>query len=97
MAEPKKKKAWIRLSEYHMPHMKGMELGKRYHIHVEVEPTELSTGESEYPEYSMGMNGKPAPQPMRGTFKVHSISEMPGSPKGKKGSGKSARYEEDEK
>lgn len=74
----------MRLTEHHMPHMNGMELGKRYHVAMEIEPTELSTGESEYGDM-MDMAGKPVKQPMRGTFKVHAISEKSKGTKPKSG------------
>lgn len=86
----------MRLQEHHMPHMKGMELGKRYHIHAEIEPTELSTGESEYGyEGVIGPGGsKTEKPPMTGRFKVHTIHSMDQkATKGKKPSAKSARYE----
>lgn len=70
----KKSHAYMRLTEHHMPHMKGMELGKRYHVKMEIEPTELSTGDSEYGEM-IGPDGKSEKPPMRGSFKVHSIVE----------------------
>ncbi len=94
----KKKKAWMNLQEHQMPHMKGMELGKRYHVTMEIEPTELSTGENEYNngmhvEYAPSdMKPKQTKAPMTGRFKVHSISmsDMPKKSKGK--SGPNARY-----
>lgn len=87
-----KKKSFIRLTEHHMPHMKGMELGKKYHISATIEPTELSTGESEYSGLMKGMDGKEQKEPMRGTFKVHEIHHLD---KTTKSSGKATgRYKE---
>lgn len=83
-----KRQAFMRLEEYHMPKMKGMELGKKYQVHMEIEPTELSTGENEYSEgMYMAPGGKmeKAPKlPMTGRFKVHSIKSMDadGGPRG---------------
>lgn len=104
MDTPKKKKAWMNLQEHQMPHMKGMELGKRYHVHMEIEPTELSTGENEYNNGKMveygGIGEKPkeTKAPMTGRFKVHMISHLDSAPKvtkskGAKGKGgPNARY-----
>jgi hypothetical protein len=73
------KNAWMRLQEHHLPAMKGMELGKRYHVQMEIEPHELSTGESEYDMPTMSMDGKKIPKaPMTGRFKVHSITAVDG-------------------
>lgn len=72
----KQKKSFIRLTEHHMPHMKGMELGKKYHISATIEPTELSTGESEYSGMMYGPDGKEHKEPMHGTFKVHEIQHL---------------------
>ncbi|MDE1944819.1 MAG: hypothetical protein KGI03_00905 [Patescibacteria group bacterium] len=87
------KSAYIRLTEHNSPHIKGMELGKRYHLSVEVEPVELSTGENEYSDMPMGANGEKAPKPpMHGRFKVHSIDMASSAAKPRKG-GKSAAKE----
>ncbi len=90
----------MNLQEHQMPHMKGMELGKRYHVHMEIEPTELSTGENEWNggkqvEY-MGMDKKKESKaPMTGKFKVHMITHLDSAPTKKTSKGKSgpsARY-----
>jgi len=99
MIDPtRKKKAWMNLQEHQMPHMKGMELGKRYHVQMEIEPTELSTGENEWnngktSEYEPGMEkATVSAAPMTGKFKVHSIKHVDSKPVKKSTGAATGRY-----